>query len=355
MSNSFPTPPPALADEVTTVAGQPIGEGAITAMSQTANYLWHYGATSNVVSQAWAEGQMVQKGTTYAAMLRYKIPPCTQDHYTLAVYAIAKGSGCIKAVVSSSGGGDDAEVCSTGAGPHLVKINVTITSMVADEHFDLAISVKHTADATSRHEISMIMARWEPLASPVTAGIRYQMSSPFTPFGINRVGQDYALSSRWGRNMLANLAVLRERPMSWLSWSGVEGLLNAPTSAADPAPANHLGTGDIGVIGMPIHIPHEVVQTGEFTLHLWAYVSGISGGSSISLSVLGHVMTFTANGWQHRSLVVEIDKDREAGQLYHLNIYRVELDAGSPNTDNLGGLRAVSLTERISSLCVWGV
>jgi len=96
MSNSFPTPPPTLADETTTVAGQPIAEGAITAMSQSANYLWHYGATSNVMSQAWAEGQMVQKGTIGRSMLRYIIPTCTRDHYTLKVYAVAKGSGCIR-------------------------------------------------------------------------------------------------------------------------------------------------------------------------------------------------------------------------------------------------------------------
>jgi hypothetical protein len=62
MSNSFPTPP-LLADETTVVAGLPIGEGAVTRMSETMNYLWHYGSTTNALSQAWAEGQFVQKGT----------------------------------------------------------------------------------------------------------------------------------------------------------------------------------------------------------------------------------------------------------------------------------------------------
>jgi len=68
MSNSFTTPP-TLADEVTVVAGQVIGEGAVTAMSDTANYLFAYGGTHNVLSQAWAQGQFTQKGTTYQPMV----------------------------------------------------------------------------------------------------------------------------------------------------------------------------------------------------------------------------------------------------------------------------------------------
>lgn len=353
MSNSFPTPPPALADEVTVVAGQPIGEGAITAMSQTANYLWHYGGTSNVVSQAWDEGQLVQKGTTYAAMLRYKIPPASSDHYTLKIYAIAKGSGYIRADLLTSGGNYNSEVGSTGAGPHLVAFDVTVTTMVDDADFDLIISVKHTADATSRHEISMIMARWEPLASPVSPGARSQIDREFIPFGINRVGNDYPLSSRWGRHMLNNIETLRRRPQMWLSWSGVEGLQAAPTSSSDPAPANHLGVGDIGVMGALVHIPEEAVLTGSFDVVLWAYVSGLSGGTTVSLSVLGHVVTFSANGWQSASLTVEVGADREASDVFHLNIYRVELDANATNQSELETYLGV--TEQIKSLCVWGI
>jgi hypothetical protein len=350
MSNSFPTPPPTLADETTTVAGQPIAEGAVTAMSQTANYLWHYGATSNVVSQAWAEGQMVQKNTSYRSMLRYMIPTCTRDHYTLKVYAVAKGSGCIKASLDTSAGKFDGEVCSTGAGPHLVTIDVVLTSTIADEYVELFFDVKHTAGATSRHEITMLMARWEPLASPVTPGKRLQGSDEFIPFGIDRVGADYPLSSRWGRNMLTNLETLRRRPQMWLSWSGVESLDAAPTSISDPAPAKYLYTGDIGVLGQPVHVPQEAILSGDFTIHVSAYIQGLTAGQSKRLSILGHTLTFDSVGWNHETLTIEIDPNEEDAALYHLNMYRVELDNNGTNFD--GFLEEPGL---IKALCVWGI
>ena len=350
MSNSFPTPPPTLADETTTVAGQPIAEGAITAMSQTANYLWHYGATSNVLSQAWAEGQMVQKGTSYRIMLRYIIPTCTRDHYTLKVYAVAKGSGCIKAILDTSSGKFEGETCSTGAGPHLVTIDVVVASTIADTDAELTFYVKHTADATSRHEITMLMARWEPLASPVTPGKRLQGTDEFIPFGIDRVGADYPLSSRWGRNMLTNVETLRRRPQLWLSWSGVEGLNAPPTSITDPAPARYLYTGDIGVLGQVVHIPQEVILEGGFSIYVAALVSGLTAGQTKSISILGHTVTFDSLGWNYRTLTVEIDADDDARAMYHLNMHRVQLDNNGVTLD--GFLDDPGL---IKALCVWGI
>jgi hypothetical protein len=350
MSNSFPTPPPTLADETTTVAGQPIAEGAITAMSQSANYLWHYGATSNVMSQAWAEGQMTQKGTSYRSMLRYIIPTCTRDHYTLKVYAVAKGSGCIKAILETSAGKFDGETCSTGAGPHLVTIDVVLASTIADEYVELTFDVKHTADTTSRHEIAMLMARWEPLASPVTAGKRLQGTDEFIPFGIDRVGADYPLSSRWGRNMLTNVDTLRRRPQLWLSWSGVENLDSAPTSITHPAPAKYLYTGDIGVLGQLVHIPQEAILGGEYTIYVSAYVTGLTAGQSKRLSILGHTLTFSSVGWNHETLTVEIDPNEDDSALYHLNIHRVQLDNNGSTLD--GFLDDPGL---IGALCVWGI
>lgn len=350
MSNSFPTPPPTLADETTTVAGQPIAEGAITAMSQSANYLWHYGATSNVMSQAWAEGQMVQKGTSYRSMLRYIIPTCTRDHYTLKVYALVKGSGCVKAILDTSAGKFDGEACSTGEGPHLVVIDVVVTSTIADEYVELTFDVKHTGGATARHEITTLMARWEPLASPVTPGKRLQGTDEFIPFGIDRVGADYPLSSRWGRNMLTNVDTLRRRPQLWLSWSGVEDLDAAPTSITDPAPAKYLATGDIGVLGQLVHIPQEVILAGEYTIYVSAYVSGLTAGQTKSISILGHTLTFSSVGWNHETLVVEVDPDEEARAMYHLNMHRVQLDNNAISIDGL-----ISEPGELRALCVWGI
>jgi hypothetical protein len=350
MSNSFPTPPPTLADETTTVAGQPIAEGAITAMSQTANYLWHYGATSNVMSQAWAEGQMVQKSTSYSSMLRYIIPTCTRDHYTLKVYAVAKGSGCIKAILDTSAGKFDGETCSTGEGPHLVTIDVVLTSTIADEYVELSFDVKHTGGATARHEITMLMARWEPLTSPVTPGKRLQGTDEFIPFGIDRVGADYPLTSRWGRNMLTNVDTLRRRPQLWLSWSGVNNLDAAPTSDSDPAPAKYLYTGDIGVLGQLVHIPPEAILGGEYTIYVSAYITGLTAGQSKRLSILGHTLTFSSVGWNHETLTVEIDPNEEDSALYHLNMFRVQLDPSSITTEGL-----YSEPGEIEALCVWGI
>jgi hypothetical protein len=175
MSNSFPTPP-LLADETTVVAGLPIGEGAVTRMSETMNYLWHYGSTTNALSQAWAEGQFVQKGTTLVEMAEWVLPVISNDHYELEVIVIAKGSGTIRLELEGATTAQVTdEVSSTGAGPHLVRLSL-ILGTPTDEYLTLTMKVAHTTDATSRHEIQSIMARWVPLASPVTAGARYRLS-----------------------------------------------------------------------------------------------------------------------------------------------------------------------------------
>ena len=354
MSNSF-TSPPTLGSELTVVAGQPITEGAISAMSETANYLWAVGGSHNCLSQAWAEGQCEQKSTSYQLMLSYRIPTISNDHYDFHMHFIALGSGCIRSTLTLGASSYTSETCSTGSGPHVIEQSVTITSASTATYATLEVEVKHVSGSSNRHELRCIAGHWVAKTSPVDTGARYLgTADEFIPFGINRVGNDNALSARWGVDMLRNIETLRRRPISYLSWSGVDNLLAAPTGSSDPAPALYLGLGDIFSLQVPVHIPQEVVEQGSYTIHLHAYLVDVVG--SIEFDFMGDRVSFTGNGWQTAEIEIQVEADADLSRLLDLNIYRIGPENTFDNTEALIDAGTVPWTAaKIQSLSIWGV
>jgi hypothetical protein len=361
MSNSF-TSPPTLADEVTVVAGQPIGEGAITAMSESANYLFAYGGTHSVVSQAWAEGQFTQKGTTYQPMVEYKIPIITHEHYDLHIHVIALGPGGIRSTLTIGSSSYTDEVLSTGAGPHLIESTITVTSTPLSSHGQLSIEVKHTTGTPNHHEIRTLAVRWVPKPSPLSTGaLPDGKLNIFTPMGINRVGNDYPLSARWGVDMLENIETLRRRPLVYASWSGVDNLSAAPTSPSDPAPPVYLGVGDIEVLFSPVYIPFEAFESGNFyTVTVWIYMVNISATyPERNYVIMGQELSVTANGWSSHDITVRPDSDEQMSELFNFTVYRAGLDNDDNNWADLLTIGSnPTLTPGlpwIQGLCIWGI
>jgi hypothetical protein len=174
------------------------------------------------------------------------------------------------------------------------------------------------------------------------------------PFGINRVGNDYPLSARFGVDMLRNIETLRKRPISYLSWSGVDNLLAAPTGSTDPAPALYLGIGDLFTLQVPVHIPQEAVDKDTYTINLHAYL--VDNASSIAVDFMGDRVTFTGNGWQTAELTIQIDPDAYLAQVFALNIFRVGPENTRANQDALIDAGTVPWTDpKIQSLSIWGV
>lgn len=361
MSNSFTTPP-TLADEVTVVAGQVIGEGAITTMSETANYLFAYGGTHNIISQAWAEGQFTQKGTTYQPMVEYQIPIITHEHYDLHIHFIALGRGGIRSTLTIGSSTYTDEVLSTGAGPHVIESTIVVTSTPLASYGTLTIEVKYTTGTPSHHEIRTLAAHWVAKASPLSTGaLPDGKLNIFTPFGINRVGNDYPLSARWGVDMLENIETLRRRVVTYVSWSGVDNLYAAPTSVSDPAPAVYLGVGDIEVLSSPVYIPHEAFDTSNFyTVTVWVKMANISAlVPSVSYVIMGQEITLTSNGWSSHDITVRPDQDEAMSQLFNFSVYRAGLDNADINWNHLINIENnPTLTPGIpgiQGLCIWGV
>jgi len=354
MSNSF-TSPPTLASELTTVAGQPIAEGAVSSMAETANYLWAVGGTHNVLSQAWADGQCSQKGLTYAQMLEYRLPVISNDHYDLHIHYIAAGSGSIRSTLTLGAATYSDEVVSTGSGPHVIESTITITSASTETYATLSVEVKHDGVSSNRHELRCIAAHWVAKTSPVDTGARYLgTTDKYVPFGINRVGNDYPLSARFGVDMLRNIETLRKRPISYLSWSGVDNLLAAPTGPTDPAPALYLGLGDIFTFQVPVHIPQEAVDKDTYTINVHAYL--VDNASSVGVDLMGERVTFTGNGWQTAELTIQIDPDEELSRRFALNIFKVGPDNTLHNQSTLIDASVVPWTDpKIQSLSIWGV
>lgn len=356
MSNSF-TSPPTLADEVTVVAGQPIGEGAVTAMSETVNYLWAHGGTHNVLSQAWADGQFEQKGSTYQTMAEYVIPIISHDHFELHIHYIAAGSGAVRSTLTIGSNSDNVETTSTGAGPHIVEQSLIVTTTPTANYGVLSIEVKQ-AGSPNHHELRTIAARWVPKSSPLSTGALTDGSNTFTPYGVNRAGNDYPLTARWGVNMLENIETLRRRPVMYLTWSGVDNLAAAPTSSSDPAPAVYLGIGDIEVLLSPVYIPLEMFENSAYTITAYLKAVNISATyPSLSCMILGQEIELTANGWSAHTITVRPDQDEDMSQLFNLSIYRVGLDNDDLNWDNLvtGAVVLSPPLPTIQGVCIWGL
>jgi hypothetical protein len=361
MSNSF-TSPPTLADETTVVAGQPIGEGAVTLMSQTANYLWSTGGTHNCLSQAWAEGQFNQKGLTYQPMVEYVIPILSRDHYDLHIHFIALGPGGIRSTLTIGASSYTDEVLSTGAGPHVIESTITVTSTPSQSYGVLSIEVKHTSGTPNHHEIRSLAAHWVAKASPVSTGAQADgLLNTFTPFGINRVGNDYPLSSRWGVNMLENIETLRRRPMVYASWSGVDNLNAAPVSDTDPAPALYVGVGDMEVLYSPVYIPHEAFEGGNFyTITVWLNVVNIGViDSSVTYVIMGQEITVTTNGWSSYQITVRPDQDEDMSQAFNLSIYRAGFENDQENWLSLVSISrnatSAPLLPYVKGFVMWGI
>lgn len=354
MSNSF-TSPPVLASELTTVAGQPIAEGAVTKMSETANYLWAVGGTHAVVSQAWSNGEVQQSSTTYVQMLEYRIPVISNDHYDFNLCFIAQGPGGIRSTLTLGAATYTTETLSTGSGPHIVNQSIIITTASTETYATLTIEVRSTSTSPPHHTIKCVSGRWVPKTSPVDTGARYLgTTDKFVPYGINRVGNDYPLTARWGVDMLNNITTLRRRPISYLSWSGADNLAAAPTGSTDPAPALYLGIGDLFTLQIPVHIPQEVIETELYTVHLHAYL--VDNATSVELDFMGDRVTFTGNGWQTAELTIQIDPDEMMSQVYALNIYRAGPENTRQNQDTLIDAGTVPWTDpKIQALSIWGV
>jgi hypothetical protein len=154
--------------------------------------------------------------------------------------------------------------------------------------------------------------------------------------------------------MLNNIATLRKRPISYLSWSGVEGLLSQPTSSTDAAPALYLGIGDLFTLQIPVHIPQEVIVTDTYTIHLHAYL--VDNASSVDIDFMGDSVTFTGNGWKTAQLTVQIEPDEAFSRVYALNIYRAGPENTRSNQDALVDAGTVPFTDpKIQALSIWGV
>ena len=177
------------------------------------------------------------------------------------------------------------------------------------------------------------------------------------PFGINRVGNDYPLSSRWGVNARNNVELLRKRPVVYLTWSGVQNLDSAPTSIDDPAPPKYLGIGDIDVLAAPIHIPTEAVLGDTYEINVALLIGDLPAGYSVSYFVLGSEIEISANGWHVETVRVLIDRDEAMSRALSLNIYRVGPDNDPINLSNLASLNTYASPNlpKVKAICVWGV
>lgn len=361
MSNSFTTPP-VLADESTVVAGQAIAEGAISLMSETTNYLWAYGGTHNLVSQSWAEGQFQQSLTTFQQMIEYKIPMLSVDHLELHIHYIALGAGSIRATLTNGTDVYTDTITTTGAGPHVVESTISLTSVPLSSSATLGFELRSTSGTPPHIEIRTLAAHWVAPSSPLSAGATsdFQLNQ-FIPFGINRVGADYPLSARWGVDMTNNIETLRRRPISYVSWSGVDNLGAVPTSDTDPAPALYLGVGDIEVLFPPVYIPQEAFVSGNFyTINIWIKMANLNPSlPSVTYIIMGQEIEVTTNGWSYHQVTVRPDQDEDLSQKFNLSLYRVGLDDDPQNWDYLLNISSnpstTSTWAYIQALSIWGV
>jgi hypothetical protein len=341
MSNSFASPPP-LADPQTVVAGQPISYGAINSIGQTLNYCFGVGGITNIISQAWSDGSCSQSATTYQTMCEWKLPQASDLHLDLEVYLLVHGTGSIRLTLDFDSSSDVQEVATSGGSEALYISTLSLSSFGAS-FGTLTLEGKATSGTV---KIASIMARWAPLTSPLPTSNATVMGNTFKPFGIGRLDDQKPLSARIGHNMINDIATLRGRLRTWISWSAVKNADNAGTSLA---PAEWIGSGDLVRLLTPTHI--HWAETLPLTIYAAIYAEGIV--TSLSFDILGTRQTITTNGWSFLILSINIDAERSSS--FKLPIYRVGLDSSEYNIrDTDWDYVSRPTTPVISALCLWG-
>lgn len=211
------------------VSGKIIEAASIERLANMVNYTHAQLGCSPVVSQGWPDNTFQVTSLPAAPNARWRIPIPSNAHGTLIIH-------CKGVNTSSSGTLTIKELTNNNT----ATINLTSTerwheaTLTVGAQAGTYMEVTALADATGgTTTITYISLQWQPLTSPLAAGVVDSKHSAFdiTPMGATRSGADYPLSSARGVALTATLEELSKRPRTGFCWSGLQNVDPATAQA----------------------------------------------------------------------------------------------------------------------------
>ena len=215
------------------VSGKIIEAASIERLANMVNYTHAQLGCSPVVSQGWPDSTFQVTSTPTGPNARWRIPIPSNAHGTLIIH-------CKGLNTSSSGSLTIEELTNNNT----ATINLTSTerwheaTLTVGAQASTYMEVTALADATGgTTTIKYISLQWQPLTSPLAAGVVDAKHSAFdiTPMGATRSSADYPLSSARGVALTSTLYELSKRPRSFFVWSGLQNV-SPPNAQATMLP-----------------------------------------------------------------------------------------------------------------------
>jgi len=276
MSNSY-NPSTILADPSSTVAGREVTFETPQRMANSINYCFGRGHCTNVLSQAYGDRSFNQDASTFTEMSQWRIPLVSLQHNQLECvvnYRLHGSSANCDAKFSLDVGGSTASVTinlptSTNG---IANGTISITMPASDQYYGTLTMEVVGAGSTAEVQIFSVMASWEPLTSPLSAGAKYQynLTDAFYPMGTTRTGTNQALTSRFGHHMIDDIEIVRQRMRSYLTWSGLYSASSSSSLSVAAASEIYVGVGLIGLFASYPLIPtgFEQLQGRKLEAHI---------------------------------------------------------------------------------------
>ena len=352
MSNSFTTPP-TLPDTGDLISGRTIKTETLERMGDLSNYLHAYGGTSTAISQAFDFNTCVTSATTYADLCRWRIPIPSNQHTTIEFHVAAKvtttGTGTIQFTLtdedSVSQGTPTISVTATSYS--LLSVSHTFSSATTADYLDVVMSGKVATASTYDLDIQVVAARFTALSSPLSAGATAQGTAKITPFGLDRLGNDYPLTARAGVQWRTNIETFRSRKRPLLIWSGIENPSSVFTGRGKGPKS--LGYGD--TLAFQVQSP-LFVNGGDITL--WIYVVDISGTKKFSF--MEQLFEVDTNGWNEFTFTPSLNSPSAESQIFGLSLYKLNPNGYLEDDTLLDSITrgaSVNNLPRITALSVW--
>ena len=215
------------------VSGKIIEAATIERLANMVNYTHAQLGCSPVVSQGWPDSTFQVTSTPTGPNARWRIPIPSNAHGTLIIH-------CKGLNTSSSGSLTIEELTNNNT----ATINLKSTerwheaTLTVGAQASTYMEVTALADATGgTTTIKYISLQWQPLTSPLAAGVVDAKHSAFniTPMGATRSNADNPLSSARGVALTSTLYELSKRPRSFFVWSGLQNV-SPPNAQATMLP-----------------------------------------------------------------------------------------------------------------------
>ncbi len=330
MSNSYTTPP-LLTDPARLTAGLTVRSTEFSRLGDAQNYAFATGGCTEVINQFWDSAVFEFTTTSLTECCQWYIPNPSEEHteFKFRISASSNTAGAIASVTLtfplSGNSYTGATTISDTSRFNSVfnEITVNITS-AEDEKYAICKLSLHASGGTV--EVAAVQANWSRLASPLANRLLGQYGENLTPQGVNRLGDDQALTSRFGVETFNNINQLRKRGRVLLNWSGVDN--------ASSSPARGLGSLDTQLMYNYVSIFAGMSQN-DLDVDVFVNAVNIGSTSPIHVDVFGYRLNVTLDGWNSFGLSLRLPAEESLSNQFSLSMYRVGIDETLNNTSTL--------------------